>query len=223
MAGTTLYCFHHAGGTEWQFRSWQSRLQASVRVIGVPVECRTGEVQTIEDMAARALEFLKSAHLPTAAFYGHSMGGHVAYEVCRLLLERGLDLPSAVILGGSPAPGSLPDSGEALRILHETEPMPAFLPGYIAERTAAGVRRACAYSPPRDKIPLQLDLIRGTKDTLVNIRRMQQWEEYCGPTPRYHQVVGGHLFHRTALDDFMTVLEHLVPLNAHSAGTAAAS
>lgn len=223
MAGTTLFCFHHAGGSEWQFRSWASRLSPAIKAVGVPLECRTGEPQTIEQMAARALNFLAGEHLAAAAFYGHSMGGLVAYEACRQLLHQGLDIPTAVILGGSPAPGSIPSSEEALRILNETEPMPSFLPGYITERMEAGVQRACAYSPPRDKIPTQLDVIRGISDKLVNFRRMQQWEEYCGPAPRYHQVVGGHLFHRSAQDDFMTVLRQLIPCNALPAGTAAAS
>lgn len=223
MAGTNLYCFHHAGGTEWQFRSWASRLHPSVTVIGVPLECRTGEAETIEHMAAKAFTYLQDADLSTSAFYGHSMGGHVAFEVCRLLFKHGLGMPSAVILGGSPAPGSVPDSREALRILDETEPPPALLPTYISERTADGVRRACAYSPPREGLPIQLDLIGGTTDRLVNIRRMRLWEEYCGPLPRYHEVDGGHLFHRTALDDFMIVLRQLIPCNAHLAGTAAAS
>ncbi|MFF1830002.1 thioesterase II family protein [Paenarthrobacter sp. NPDC058040] len=223
MARTTLFCFHHAGGSEWQFRSWSSRLSPAIKVVGVPLECRTGEPQTIEQMAARARNFLAGEDIASAAFYGHSMGGLVAFEVCRQLSAAGLELPAAVILGGSPPPGTLPASEEALRILDETEPLPAFLPAYITERMEAGVRRACAYSPPRDKIPTQLDVICGTTDNLVNFRRMQQWEDYCDPAPRYHQVVGGHLFHRSAQDDFMTVLRQLIPCNALPAGTAAAS
>lgn len=223
MAGTTLFCFHHAGGTEWQFRSWPSRLHPSVTIVGVPLERRTGGPETIEQLAAYAFEYLREADMPTSAFYGHSMGGHVAYEVCRLLLQHRLELPGAVILGGSPAPGSVPDSYEALRILDESEPPPSVLPDYITDRTVAGVQRACAYSPPRSDLPVQLDLIGGTNDRLVDFRRMRLWEEYCGPAPRYYQVDGGHLFHRTALDDFMVVLRQLIPCNAHRVGTAAAS
>ncbi|MBD1539346.1 hypothetical protein HC749_14370 [Arthrobacter sp. S13_S34] len=223
MAGTTLFCFHHAGGTEWQFRSWPSRLHPSVTVVGVPLECRTGTVETIEHLASKALVRIQDADMETSAFYGHSMGGLVAYEVCRMLLREDKTPPSAVILGGSAAPGALKDSEEALRILDTTEPSPALMPEYIVERTAAGVRRACAYAPPMSPLPIQLDLISGSRDRLVNIRQMQRWEDYCAPLPRYHEVVGGHLFHRTAVDEFMVVLRQLIPCNAHLAGTAAAS
>lgn len=223
MAGTTLFCFHHAGGTEWQFRSWPSRLHPSVTVVGVPLERRSGTPETIENLAAKALAHMQGAHMGTSAFYGHSMGGLVAYEVCRMLLREGRTPPSAVILGGSAAPGALRDSEEALRILDSSEPPPALMPDYILERTAAGVRRACAYSPPMSPLPIQLDLITGSRDKLVNIRQMRRWEEYCAPEPRYHEVVGGHLFHRTEVDEFMVVLRRLIPCNAHRTGTAAAS
>lgn len=97
------------------------------------------------------------------------------------------------------------------------------MPEYILERTAAGVRRACAYAPPVSPLPIQLDLITGSRDKLVNIRQMRRREEYCAPPPRYHEVVGGHLFHRTAFDEFMVVLRQLIPCNANRAGTAAVS
>lgn len=182
-----------------------------------------GEPETIEHLAAKAFSSLYDKDLSASAFYGHSMGGHVVYEVCRMLLANHLGLPAAVILGASPAPGSIPDSGEALRILETCEPSLNKLPEYITERTAAGVQRACAYAPPKVALPIQLDILAGTRDELVNFERMRLWEDFCAPAPRYYQVDGGHLFHRSALDDFMVLLRQLVPCNASQTGTAAAS
>lgn len=222
MAGITLFCFHHAGSTEFVFSSWWKHLDSSVTVVGVPLEDRRASGQTIEDLAARAFEFVHGADMASTVFYGHSMGGLVAYQLCRLLDELGLGLPATVILGGSPPPGVVSDPRAALDLL-EHDRGQEVVPDYLRARALEGIRRSCAYSPEPSELPVQLDLIAGGRDRLVDKDHMKLWEDFCGPTPRYHLVDGGHFFHRTATESFMSLLRGLIPCNARLVPTAAFS
>lgn len=219
MTSITLYCFHHAGGSEWQFRKWPSHLHPSVKVVGVPLERDGGKSEkSVEQLASSALSYIAPSDIGSSVFYGHSMGGLIAFELCRMLIEARRELPAKVILGGSPAPGTLrleadwagPSTMDAL-------------PQYIRDRTAAGITRSRAYAPPQQRLPVPLELIRGRRDELVSTTAMLAWEEYCTETPRYHLIDGDHLFHRTSTDAFMSVLRDLIPCTATPVGNAAVS
>ena len=183
-------------------------MHPSVKVVGVPLERRGGvALESIEHLAATAMNYVSAFDMRTAVFYGHSMGGLVAFELCRQLIKDRRELPLKVILGGSAAPGSLPpDAGHLTTSSTLRE-----LPQYIRDRTAAGVARSRAYAPPKQPIPVSLDLIHGVRDDLVSLSAMVAWEEYCAQSPRYHQVNGDHLFHRTSTEEFMSVLRGLIP------------
>lgn len=174
--------------------------------------------ESIEQLASSALDYISASDMSTAVFYGHSMGGLVAFELCRLLIDDRRELPLKVILGGSAAPGTLPQDTDGLI----SSPL-AELPQYIRDRTAAGVARSRAYAPPKQRIPVSLELIRGLRDELVSVSATMAWAEYCAQTPRYHRVDGDHLFHRTRTEEFMSVLRVLIPCTTSCPGTVAAS
>lgn len=194
MRPVTLYCFHHAGGNPAGFRPLRAALAPEVDVVPLALE-RPGEAATIESIAEDVGRSLAGTDLGDTHFYGHSMGGLVAYELCRTRAERGETLPRSLVLAAVAPPGALdPDGARAAALLRAgAAVVPA--PG-LAERTAAGVRRSLAYAPPVRPVPTVFELVHGTRDEVVTARLMRGWDEYTLGRAREHAVDDGHLFHR---------------------------
>ncbi|PRY17002.1 thioesterase II family protein [Pseudosporangium ferrugineum] len=107
-----LVCFPHAGGAASYFRSWTVLLPDDVELLAVRYPGRedrfhepaTERMQDLADAIAQAS--LGLARVPTA-FFGHSMGASVAYEVAIRLEALAVDvMPRMLFLSGRLGPGS---------------------------------------------------------------------------------------------------------------------
>ncbi|WP_411083989.1 thioesterase II family protein [Streptomyces sp. cmx-18-6] len=105
-----LVCFPHAGGNAQMFHGWSSRLPADVEVLAVRYpgrQERMGEpcVESMDELADRISEALTSYGDLPMAFFGHSMGASVAYEVAaRQEAGAGAGGPAVVLLSARNAP-----------------------------------------------------------------------------------------------------------------------
>lgn len=210
MPRNTLFCFHHAGGTEHQFRRWRRHLSPRVEVVGVPLERRDGSAQTIEDLARTALPHLSRADMARTALYGHSMGGLVAYQVCSLLDDAKTRLPAAVVLGAAPAPGTISPPDATIAQLAGTSPTTSRIPRHIQDRICNGLVRSHLYSPATSNLDVVLDLVNSTDDPIVGPCQIDTWKNFCGPPPRLHDIQGGHLFHQTATSALLEIIAKIL-------------
>ncbi|MFH7598156.1 thioesterase domain-containing protein [Streptomyces racemochromogenes] len=117
-----LVCFPHAGGAASFFRAWPGRLSPDTEVLAVRYPGREDRIAdapvtsmaALADPVAAALGELPE--VPTA-FFGHSMGASVAYEVA-LRLGGSARGPRLLMVSGRAAPHRLPvfrfDDDEAL-------------------------------------------------------------------------------------------------------------
>jgi medium-chain acyl-[acyl-carrier-protein] hydrolase len=147
---------------------------------------------SIEMLAALSIEAAASK-LPGAVLYGHSMGGLVAFEVCRQLSSRGEPLPLALIVGATAAPGSLPPVAEVCERLgiNPNDDSPAGV------RVRAGIERARVYVPHPVSLDLDVHIVLGREDRLVPARARGAWARIGCERLHIHRVEGGHLFHQT--------------------------
>jgi len=113
-----LFCFPHAGGNGSAFHAWAAH-PALAAVTLQPVDypgrqARFGEpaLARMEDLVALLLAELGPRFEPPFAFFGHSMGALVAFELTRTLRRRGLPAPRQLIVSGASTPrlrrGGLP-------------------------------------------------------------------------------------------------------------------
>jgi medium-chain acyl-[acyl-carrier-protein] hydrolase len=109
-AALRLYCFHHAGGGAAEYRAWPDLLGSRVEVAAVRLpgrESRFAEprFQRMTDVVA-ALQGPLSASLDRPfAFFGHSLGALVAFEMARVVARAGGPDPRHLFAAASPAPG----------------------------------------------------------------------------------------------------------------------
>ena len=108
---TTLYVFPHAGGSPKYYVPFAKAFTSDVKRIAVQYPGRDGShdlgsFKTIPDLAERVTDLLPATHDGPVAFFGHSMGALVAFEVARRFEAAGRPV-SALFVSASAAPGRI--------------------------------------------------------------------------------------------------------------------
>ncbi|WP_250279849.1 thioesterase domain-containing protein [Frankia sp. Cppng1_Ct_nod] len=103
-----LVCFPHAGGSASFFRWIFQMLPTTTEVLGVQYPGRQDRrseplIPTISGLADQVHEVLGSRLDRPTAFFGHSMGAVVAFEVARRLTASGPGRRGGPGHGGAPA------------------------------------------------------------------------------------------------------------------------
>lgn len=212
-----LFCFPFAGGGAAFFRGWTIALGPAVTVTPIVLpgrENRLNEtpVECFESLANRIQEAL-TAHLDAPfAFFGHSMGAALAFEVARRLRRDRQPLPSALMVSGARAPqfrrGHVPppDPSDAQLIeqLRSVQPpgsallekpslLRLFLPALRADTKAY---RGYVY---HDEAPLPVPIFAygGKEDPQVSAGHLDGWREQTTERFSTRMFPGGHFYLRS--------------------------
>ncbi|WP_222598408.1 thioesterase II family protein [Lentzea tibetensis] len=106
-----LVCFPHAGGGSSVFQTWHQHTDSlrvsAVRLPGRESRLREPAIADLGDLVDALVVGLGKVFSKPYAFYGHSMGALVAYELCRKLRALGLPLPQGLFVAGMDAPQQL--------------------------------------------------------------------------------------------------------------------
>lgn len=113
QARLRLFCFPYAGGGASLFRSWSETLPAQVEVCPVQLPGRENRFRE-----ARSTQLMPLVHVlgdviqpyltMPFAFFGHSLGAILSFELTRCLRRQGAPLPVYLFVSGHHAP-HLPD------------------------------------------------------------------------------------------------------------------
>lgn len=123
-ASIRLFCFPYSGAAAAVFYPWADVLPAYVEVCPVQLPghgTRLAEplVQRLEPLVAAAMTGLLPYLDKPFAFFGHSMGALVSYELACLLRQQGVQ-PIHLFVSGHGAP-HLPDRNPPLHALPDAE------------------------------------------------------------------------------------------------------
>ncbi len=202
-----LFCFPYAGGGALAYRSW---IGAMPGVTVTPVllpgrETRSSE-QPFEDMR-ELIEALTSAIRPFVeapyAFFGHSMGSGIAFELARSLRKIGAPMPRVLIVSSARAPQ---DRTEASR---KREPTDAELIGELTGlgaltqealkltlpllRADSRLYRNYVYQPGA---PLEIPIVAycGAADPSISPEQLDRWREQTTASFTRREFEGGHFY-----------------------------
>ncbi|ASC71013.1 Linear gramicidin dehydrogenase LgrE [Halomicronema hongdechloris C2206] len=124
QATLRLFCFPYAGGGALTFRGWEAHLPATVELCPIELPGRGMRLREPPfDRLAPLAEAIVEALLPCLdkpfAFFGHSMGALLSFEVARRLrrLQR---QPGQLFISGRRAP-QWPDPDPPIHALPEAE------------------------------------------------------------------------------------------------------
>lgn len=138
-----LFCFHHAGGGAVVFQPWIKAFSEYVEVIAVQLPGRGAsfdqplitDLQTAVDQLYNAIQPLLDR---PAVFFGHSLGGAIAFKLIKKLEENGQG-PSHFIASGRSAPTDTKKHFPSITRLPDSE----FLKGVLAyEGTPEQIRES---------------------------------------------------------------------------------
>jgi surfactin synthase thioesterase subunit/glycosyltransferase involved in cell wall biosynthesis len=221
-----LFCFPFAGAGTSAFRGWAGSLPASIGVCPVRLpgrESRLAEVPfrhmepLVRALAEAILPFIDRPF----AFYGHSMGAAIAFELTRLLRKEGRPLPEALFVSGARAPrfrlGHVPPAEpteeESLRDLDRLEGIPpevrrnrdllrVVLPALQAD---TALYRGYVY---REEPPLDCPIFAygGAEDPNVRREPLDAWRNETSGAFSLRIFPGGHFFIDTARPAFLAAL-----------------
>lgn len=220
-----LFCFPYAGGGVSVYRQWDC-LPDTVDIWGVQLPGR--EERTLERPFARMTEVIDTicARLPDEldgpyAFFGHSMGAIVSWEVARELVRRGLPAPVWLFVSGC-RPPHMPDEtcfwllsddelideirkmdGTPRAVLENRDLMQLLLPTIRADFAVLENRQFQAPEP----VDVPITVFGGAEDARVRPEHLAGWRELTRAECETHVFAGGHLFLREERDAILSIME----------------
>lgn len=221
-----LLCFPYAGRGASAFNSWKTRLPASIEVVPLQLPGRETRIseQPFLDMGAAvsAIADLEELFEPLPfAFYGHSMGATLAFQLTRELRRRGRRLPVALCVGGRLAP-HLPNprrvmhkletgpfiealrsfSGTPEEVLRNADLMDLLLPCIRADFQIAETYRPQAEVP----LPCPIQAYCGDEDPEASVHEMREWGVHTKAGFDMTVIKGGHFFLHSAEEELLGIL-----------------
>jgi medium-chain acyl-[acyl-carrier-protein] hydrolase len=212
---TKLFCLPYAGGTSSMLYGKWKRIQTSqIEVIPVELSGRGKRVEgplytNSQDIVRDIFESIEGEIKDSSfAFFGHSMGSLLAYELYYLMFERGCALPAHIFFSGGVAPHVyrnqglylLPDKkffklikkyGGAPEIILQNEELRSIYAAILkADFQAMDTYR---FTPREAKIDCDISILYGKKDKGVS-KGVSGWNEYTNQTCQMHTFDGDHFY-----------------------------
>lgn len=220
-AAARLFCLPFAGGSAAVFHGWGERLKPDVEVWAAQprargMRFREQPLGTVAAMAAEYLEALRGqlergSGRPARpyAFYGHSLGGLLAFELTRLIEAEGLPLPEQLFLGATVPPhmgllheriGHLEDGAfvEAIQaryggipaeVLREPELLALFLPALKSDFVAYE-----NYVHRQGRVSVPMTVFAGAGDAASRADLLEEWERHTSGAFALQVTPGDHFF-----------------------------
>jgi medium-chain acyl-[acyl-carrier-protein] hydrolase len=212
-----LFCFPNAGAGASAFRPWADELSGLAEIVAIqppgrewrhreaPLRSRTSLVRAID-------EALRPWPAAPFAFYGHSVGAVVAFELARELRRRGAPLPVHLFVSGRRAP-HLPDPDplhalpeprliEKLRalggtpdaVLSDPDMMALFLPILRADLAVNEAEEHRA----EDALDCPISAFGGLSDPRASRAEIDAWRQHTRRAFALEMFPGGHFFVQSA-------------------------
>lgn len=235
QADLRLFCFPYAGGSSFIYRTWVEFLPASVEVCAIELPGRGKQIKLppynkLEPLVD-AIACVMQPYLDKPfAFFGHSMGALVSFELARLLRKNCGTLPIHMFVSGRCAP-QIPDSdapihnlpepafieklrhlnGTPKEVLENVELMQLFLPILRADFAVLETYIYAAKSP----LECPITVFGGLQDSEVSCDQLQAWQEQTKAEFNLHMFPGDHFFLHSAqsllLEKLTKYLLHKLP------------
>ena len=216
MKKIRLYAFPFAGGTATAYNSWKKYINESIEFCQVELSGRGRRIGTpfykdIKEASDDVFDIIKSdIETSEYAFFGHSMGCLIAYELCLKIESLGLKRPKHVFLSGKKPPNIAKQSDEDIHMLPECEfieevkkfgglpkeilefkpLLDLFLPVIRADLKIVETYNCFDFNK---KIHSDITLLRGDKDNITE-EDMLRWSESTFGKCRLINFSGGHFF-----------------------------
>jgi medium-chain acyl-[acyl-carrier-protein] hydrolase len=210
-----LFCFPYAGGNATLFRGWQRLFPEWIEICPLQYPGRGNRLREPPFTSVGPLaQDITQAVMPLLdlpfAFFGHSMGAILAFEVTRELRKRSKRLPFHLFLSAVRAPQfrstdphayDLPEpefieelrrlNGTPSEVLENTELMALMLPMLRAD---FAVSQTYAYVAGGGPLSGPVSVYSGVDDPSFSSEELEGWREHTTGAFSLHMFAGDHFY-----------------------------
>ena len=234
LAVVQLFCFPYAGVGASAFFPWVNELSATVEVLSVQLPGRESRIREkpldeLSEIVPLLADAIRTRVDRPFAFFGHSMGALLAFEVARHLQKTAFPGPVHLFasarraphrLDGRPQIHHLPDREflEALRkrwqgipaaVLHEPELLQLVMSGLRADMA---VIETYTYIHG-ESLTCPISVYAGEDDSDIERDDLLAWRELSSGVFRLRMFPGNHFFIRNQYQRVIrAVIEDLLPI-----------
>lgn len=242
-----LFCFSYAGGGAAVYRPWALTLPPSVDVAAVVLpgresRLREAQLRRMSDLLAALVPALEPHLDRPFAFFGHSMGALVAYELARTLQQHGRPVPHRLLLSGRRAP-HLPEpeppihhldddafvtaiqrryNGIPPEVLQHRELLELLLPSLRADMAVIETHRPYESARPPVQFAGPISVFGGQDDTRATRQELEGWQAHTRERLVLRQFPGGHFYFNDVETRDALIAAVAADLRPHVAGPSVA-
>ncbi|WPB81677.1 thioesterase domain-containing protein [Archangium violaceum] len=231
-----LFCFPYAGAGSLPYFKWPDLLPSDIDVCALQYPGRENRLReplftSLPLLTAKLVEELSPFLDGEYAFFGHSLGALVAFDLIRELRRRGLPLPRIFFASGSAAPSyrnQLPHFSHFDRddFIHEISTRYGGLPRQMLEQPEllelilpilrADVKVSEGYVH-REETPLSVRICAfgGTGDPHVTEASLAAWGQETQHSFTMQMFSGGHFFINEVTDQVLQTIRDELTTRSH--------
>lgn len=228
QAEAYLFCFPYAGGGPHLFKDWNDNLDKRIQTVAIHLPGRGTRLNekpstSISHIAQTMVEQLLPYLNKPFAFFGHSMGGLIMYEVTLQLQQRGLPLPTHLYPSGIVAPHlySIPNYHElndhdfmALLKKIDFKSTKAILDNEDMRNVILPITRsdlALAARYPQEfggqhRLNIPIVAFGGAEDSFAEMVGINSWTDYTSREFEILMYPGNHYFIETEMHNILSAI-----------------
>lgn len=240
-----LFCFSYAGGGAAVFRPWALAMPPDIEVAAVMLpgresRLREAPIRRMTDLLAALVPALEPQFDRPFAFFGHSMGSLVAFEVARTLQRRGGPVPQRLLISGRRAPHlaereppihQLDDdafiaeiqrryNGIPPEVLQYPELLELLLPALRADMSVIETHRPHDEGQPSVPFNGPISVFGGRDDARATRQELEGWQAHTPEPLVLRQFAGGHFYFSDASVRDALIAAVAADLRSHMASQA---
>lgn len=230
-----LFCFSYAGGSAASFMPWQEALGPDIEVCAVQLPGRGARFSeapytSMPDLVNAIAAVLKAHNTLPFAFFGHSLGALIAFELARHCQRQTQAMPEQLIVSGCNAPQmrnktrdlhAMHDAalikelqrynGTPPELLQNRDLMELVLPTIRADFALA---EKYHYSPSAP-LNIPLTVLAGRDDEHTSSAQVEAWQREVTTKCHVDWFEGDHFFLQPKLHEVLDRIKSVLsPMNA---------
>ncbi len=223
-AESRLFIFPYAGGNPATFSKWTAgNIETQIaHYPGRGSRFNEPPIKRLDALVENILQAIRPSLDKPFAFFGHSMGGLIAFELAQKLRQQNLPRPKCLFVSACAAP-QFPDSNPPIHALPDNEFLDALkkfngIPAEIMNQPEAlnillPILRADfeaveTYHFDPNEPPLDIPIIAfgGLDDERVIRERLEGWANQTASRFEAHNFPGGHFFLNDSRESIMSTI-----------------